>query len=280
MSVAGIRQRFPALVADPRVVYLDGASTTQKPGRVVDTVGRYLAEETANAGRGTYPWANRVTRKLEQVREQTARFVGAGNPDEIVFTAGATASLNAVALAWGLANLRDGDEILFNPLDHSSNVYPWMNLRQVLHRVCDRLESYISYFQKRRPDLFGRLAGRRVRDLQPEAVAGTPEITPDELQAIDGHNDVLKIDTRGSMAYRIGHVPGSINIRDDYLDDMLSQGLPFPGSMRLIFICPVGEQSKRLAAFTRQAGFDAVSLAGGIVAWRDAGKKLESSARA
>jgi cysteine desulfurase/selenocysteine lyase len=134
MSVAGIREQFPALVADPRVVYLDSASTTQKPGRVVDTVGRYLAQETANAGRGTYPWANRVTRKLEQVREQTARFVGAGNPDEIVFTAGATASLNAVALAWGLANLRDGDEILFNPLDHSSNVYPWMNLRQVLQR--------------------------------------------------------------------------------------------------------------------------------------------------
>jgi cysteine synthase B len=146
--------------------------------------------------------------------------------------------------------------------------------------VCDRLESYISYFRKRRPDLFGRSRGTSVRDLTPEAVERTPEISPDELDALDGHSHVLKIDTRGGMAYRIGHVPGSINIRDDYLDDMLSQGLPFPGSMRLIFICPVGEQSKRLAAFTRQAGFDAVSLAGGIVAWRDAGKKLESSARA
>jgi cysteine desulfurase/selenocysteine lyase len=134
MSVAGIRQQFPALVVDPRVVYLDSASTTQKPGQVVDTVHRYLAEETANAGRGTYPWANRVTRTLEQVREKTARFVGARDTDEIVFTAGATASLNAVAVAWGLANLRDGDELLFNPLDHSSNVYPWMNLRQVLQR--------------------------------------------------------------------------------------------------------------------------------------------------
>ncbi|MGC9665390.1 aminotransferase class V-fold PLP-dependent enzyme [Planosporangium sp. 12N6] len=134
MSVAGIRQRFPALVADPRVVYLDSASTTQKPGPVVDTVVRYLAEETANAGRGTYPWANRVTRRVERVREQVARFVGAGSPDEIVFTAGATASLNAVALAWGLANLRDGDEILLNPRDHSSNVYPWLNLQRILHR--------------------------------------------------------------------------------------------------------------------------------------------------
>jgi cysteine synthase B len=145
--------------------------------------------------------------------------------------------------------------------------------------VCDRLESYISYIKKRRPDLFGRPAGRRVRDLTPQDVAGTPEISPDELEALDGHHDVLKIDTRGSMAYRIGHVPGSINIRDDYLEDMLSQGLPFPTSMRLVFICPVGEYSKALVAFTRQAGYDAASLAGGVVAWRDAGKRLESSAR-
>jgi cysteine synthase B len=49
--------------------------------------------------------------------------------------------------------------------------------------------------------------------------------------------------------------------------------------MRLVFICPVGEYSKALVAFTRQAGYDAASLAGGVVAWRDAGKRLESSAR-
>ncbi|NJC72464.1 pyridoxal-phosphate dependent enzyme [Planosporangium thailandense] len=144
--------------------------------------------------------------------------------------------------------------------------------------VCDRLEPYLSYFRKRRPELFGRAKGRSLRDLAPAEVAGTPEITPDDLEALDGQQ-VLKIDTRGSMAYRIGHVPGSVNIRDDYLVDMLSQGLPFPTSTKLIFICPVGELSKRLAAFTRQAGYDAASLAGGIVAWRDAGKPLESSPR-
>ncbi|NJC72467.1 aminotransferase class V-fold PLP-dependent enzyme [Planosporangium thailandense] len=135
MSVTGIRRQFPALVAAPRVVYLDSASTTQKPAAVADAVGRYLSGETANAGRGTYPWANRATRELERVRENVARFVGAGGPEEVVFTAGATASLNAVALSWGLANLRDGDEILYNPRDHASNVYPWLNLRQALRRL-------------------------------------------------------------------------------------------------------------------------------------------------
>ncbi|MGC9665387.1 pyridoxal-phosphate dependent enzyme [Planosporangium sp. 12N6] len=145
--------------------------------------------------------------------------------------------------------------------------------------ICDRLESYLSYVKKRRPDLFGRAAGGSVRDLAPEALDDVPEISPDELEALDGHHGILKIDTRGGMAYRIGHVPGSINIRDDHLEDMLGQGVPFPASVRLVFICPVGEYSKRLAAFTRQAGCDATSLAGGVVAWRDAGKRLEVGAR-
>ena len=78
------------------------------------------------------------------------------------------------------------------------------------------------------------------------------------------------------MAYRIGHVPGSVNIRDDHLEDMLRHGIPFSRSRTLVFVCPVGEYSRRLAAFLRQAGHDAASLAGGVVAWRDAGLPLES----
>ena len=76
------------------------------------------------------------------------------------------------------------------------------------------------------------------------------------------------------MAYRIGHVPGSVNIRDDHLEDMLRQGFPFPSSRKIVLICPIGEYSTRLAASLTQAGHDAASLAGGIVAWRDAGLPL------
>ena len=78
------------------------------------------------------------------------------------------------------------------------------------------------------------------------------------------------------MAYRIGHVPGSVNIRDDHLEDMLRQGFPFPSSRTIVLICPVGEYSSRLAASLTQADHDVASLAGGIVAWRDAGLPLES----
>jgi len=119
-----IRDQFPALAAQPGVVYLDSATTTLKPARVIDAVAGYLSRETGSVGRGAHPWSARVTRDVERIREQVSRFVGADGPDEIVFTAGATAGLNAVALSWGLPNLRDGDEILFNPADHSSNVAP------------------------------------------------------------------------------------------------------------------------------------------------------------
>ncbi|MEV5646937.1 aminotransferase class V-fold PLP-dependent enzyme [Nocardia sp. NPDC052254] len=125
-----IRAIFPALRgAGP--VYLDSAATTQKPLPVIEAIDDYHRRHTANAGRGTYPWATTLTRAIEQVRADTARFLGA-RPHEVVFTSGATAALNAVALSWGLTTLGDGDEILYSPRDHASNVYPWMQLRATL----------------------------------------------------------------------------------------------------------------------------------------------------
>ncbi|WP_280269815.1 aminotransferase class V-fold PLP-dependent enzyme [Nocardia wallacei] len=127
---AAVRTLFPALT-EAAEVYLDSASTTQKPRPVIEAIHRYHSSRTANAGRGTYPWSTGLTRAIEGVRERTAEFLGA-TPQEVVFTAGATAGLNAVALAWGLAALDDGDEILYSPRDHASNVYPWIQLRATL----------------------------------------------------------------------------------------------------------------------------------------------------
>ncbi|WP_067537355.1 pyridoxal-phosphate dependent enzyme [Nocardia crassostreae] len=132
--------------------------------------------------------------------------------------------------------------------------------------VCDRLEPYLSYIRKRRPDLFGRPT---------RATAPTPA----ELETLDRESRPTIVDTRGAMAYRIGHLPGAINIRDDHLEDMLTHGIPFPRSRPLVFVCPVGEVSVRFAALARRSGFDATSLAGGITAWRDTGKPLESTPR-
>ncbi|WP_280422165.1 aminotransferase class V-fold PLP-dependent enzyme [Nocardia carnea] len=134
-----VRESFPAL-AEAREVYLDSAATTQKPRAVIETVRKYHSSATANAARGTYPWATALTQRIAAVRAHTARFVGATHSDEIVFTGGATAALNAVALCWGLTALRDGDEILYSPRDHAANVHPWYLLRDTLARFGRRID--------------------------------------------------------------------------------------------------------------------------------------------
>ncbi|WP_405163756.1 pyridoxal-phosphate dependent enzyme [Nocardia sp. NBC_01499] len=140
--------------------------------------------------------------------------------------------------------------------------------------VCDRLEPYLSYIKKRRPELFDRGGRRPALTAAEQAV--TPTLSPGELAELERTGKPTIVDTRGSMAYRIGHVPGALNIRDDQLDDMFAQGIPFPRSRPVVFVCPVGELSLRFATRAKQAGYDASSLAGGIVAWRDAGLPLES----
>ncbi|MFD0000469.1 pyridoxal-phosphate dependent enzyme [Nocardia sp. NPDC127526] len=158
-------------------------------------------------------------------------------------------------------------------VDHSPTDRPLI----AVFIVCDRLEPYLSYIRKRRPELFGR-PGRETGPT-PAELAATPTLSPDALETLDRQARPTIVDTRGAMAYRIGHVPGALNIRDDQLDDMFTHGIPFSRSRPLVFVCPVGELSLRYAALARRAGFDATSLAGGITAWRDAGKPLESAPR-
>ncbi|MET7772141.1 aminotransferase class V-fold PLP-dependent enzyme [Nocardia sp. NPDC005366] len=130
---------FPAL-AESTEIYLDSAATTQMPRPVIETIHRYYASPTSNAGRGTYPWATALGTRLSRIRTRTAAFIGAEHTDEVVFTSGATAALNAVALSWGFAELRDGDQILYNPGDHASTVYPWYHLRGLLARFGRHIE--------------------------------------------------------------------------------------------------------------------------------------------
>ncbi|MFC4128180.1 aminotransferase class V-fold PLP-dependent enzyme [Nocardia rhizosphaerae] len=135
---ASVRDRFPAL-ADPAVVYLDSAATTQKPQAVITAVTAYHSAQTANAGRGTYGWATALAARIEAIRGRAAGFVGAEYPDEIVFTSGATAALGAIAHSWGTAQLADGDEILYSPADHAANVLPWHHLRDTMARFGHRI---------------------------------------------------------------------------------------------------------------------------------------------
>ncbi|WP_040808240.1 pyridoxal-phosphate dependent enzyme [Nocardia concava] len=162
-------------------------------------------------------------------------------------------------------------------LDHLKTLAPQSDPLVAVFIVCDRLEPYLSYIRKRRPELFGKPG--RAPAPTPDELSATPTLSPDALESLDLTSRPTIVDTRGAMAYRIAHIPGALNIRDDQLDDVLVQGIPFSRSRPVVFVCPVGEISLRFAALARRSGYDALSLAGGITAWRDAGKPMESAPR-
>lgn len=130
-TVLQIKDQFPIFSQAPDVVFLDNASTTHKPQSVIEVFEKFYRQDCANAGRAIYPSSLRAAQSIEKARHDMARFINA-EPQEIAFTAGATDSFNTLAWSWGLSNLKDGDEILVCPQDHSSAVLPWRNLQAVL----------------------------------------------------------------------------------------------------------------------------------------------------
>jgi cysteine desulfurase/selenocysteine lyase len=123
----GLREQFPIIVGNPGTAYLDSAATAQKPQAVLDAVISYLTSENANAGRGTYPWANRTTALVEAAGQRLRNFLGDPDPDRsgVHFVSGATEGLRLVARDWLTRHLRDGDEIIVPAADHQANALPW-----------------------------------------------------------------------------------------------------------------------------------------------------------
>jgi cysteine desulfurase / selenocysteine lyase len=131
LDVWRVREDFPALrqtVHGHPLVYLDNAATTQKPQAVLDALMQFYTRDCANVHRGVHLLSERSTAAYEGARDVVRRFLNAANPSEIVFTRGATESINLVAQTYGRANLRAGDEILITGLEHHSNIVPWQML--------------------------------------------------------------------------------------------------------------------------------------------------------
>ncbi|MFE0674090.1 aminotransferase class V-fold PLP-dependent enzyme [Streptomyces sp. NPDC058867] len=130
----GLREQFPIITAHPDLVYFDSAATAQKPRSVLEAVQAYLTTSNANAGRGTYPWANRTTQLVERTRHRVKEFLGDPDPQRstVHFTGGTTEGLRAVARDWLTSFLRDGDEILVPFADHQANLDPWLEAQRLL----------------------------------------------------------------------------------------------------------------------------------------------------
>ena len=128
-----VRKDFPifeTLAHGKRLVYLDSAATSQKPRAVLDRMMRYYEEENANVHRGVYELSEKATAAYEGAREACRRFIGASSTRSIVFTRGATESINLVRYTWAAQNVGEGDEVLLSEMEHHSNLIPWQLLAQ------------------------------------------------------------------------------------------------------------------------------------------------------
>jgi cysteine desulfurase/selenocysteine lyase len=125
-----LRKDFPILSSSPQpFIYFDNAATTQKPESVIEAMSNFYRTDYATVNRSMYARAEKATEKYEAVRAQVASFIGA-EPSEIVFTKGATESINMVATAWGMQNIKKGDEIVLSELEHHANLLPWQQIAQ------------------------------------------------------------------------------------------------------------------------------------------------------
>ncbi len=123
-----IRSDFPILnqqVHGKALIYFDNAATTQKPQQVIQGITDFYTHYNSNIHRGVHRLSQESTRLYEEARQKVQAFIHARSEKEIVFTAGATASINAVATSFGDSYLSPGDEILLSQMEHHSNIVPW-----------------------------------------------------------------------------------------------------------------------------------------------------------
>jgi cysteine desulfurase/selenocysteine lyase len=131
IDVVRFREDFPILSREVNgrpLVYLDNAATTQKPVAVIDALERFYAETNSNVHRGVHTLSQEATEAYEGARRTVARFLGATDEREIVFTRGTTEAINLVASSFGAARVREGDEVLITEMEHHSNIVPWQLL--------------------------------------------------------------------------------------------------------------------------------------------------------
>jgi cysteine desulfurase / selenocysteine lyase len=133
MDVERLRRDFPLLARTNHgkpLVYLDSAATSQKPRAVLRAEEEYYASINANVHRGVYALSVEATEAYERARARVASFVGATDPNGVVFVRGTTEAINLVATSLGRSQLKKGDRVLTTVMEHHSNIVPWHFLRE------------------------------------------------------------------------------------------------------------------------------------------------------
>jgi cysteine desulfurase/selenocysteine lyase len=133
MDIKNINSEFPIFkqkINGKPLVYLDSANSSQKPKVVIDRLSNFYETEFSNVGRSVHTLAVKATNRFEATRDIVKKYLNAQHREEIVFTKGATESINLVASSFGEKYIKEGDEILITELEHHSNYVPWHFLRK------------------------------------------------------------------------------------------------------------------------------------------------------
>ena len=133
MDTKVIKSKFPIFknkINGKPLIYLDSANSSQKPQMVVDRIYDFYTKEFSNVGRSVHYLAVAATNLYENTRIMMQKYINAKDPNEIVFTKGATEAINLVASTYGEKFINKGDEILITELEHHANYVPWHFIRQ------------------------------------------------------------------------------------------------------------------------------------------------------
>ena len=133
MNIKNIKSEFPIFsqkINGKPLVYLDSANSSQKPKAVINKMSNFYETEFSNVGRSVHSLAVKATNRFENTRDIVKNYLNAKHREEIIFTKGATESINLIASSYGEKFIKKGDEILITELEHHSNYIPWHFLRQ------------------------------------------------------------------------------------------------------------------------------------------------------
>lgn len=231
-----VREQFPIITAHPTLAYLDSSATAQKPHAVLDAVTDYLVTTNANAGRGTYKWANKTTDLVESGREAVHEFLGDDHATDssVTFVDGASSGLRKVAQDWLVDHLKDGDELIVPFADHQANALPWVDVQEALAKrgrqvMVHPLPYEVGGSGDYDIDAFSRLVSPRTRFVAVTHVHHVygNDMNVHRIREAAGPDVVLCLDA----AQSVGHLPVDVSTLDvDFVVFSGHKAMALPGT--------------------------------------------------
>ena len=146
--------------------------------------------------------------------------------------------------------------------------------------ACDRMEWYMSYIKKRRPEIFdSEIKRETIRTLTEEDMNYAKTIDVNNVEEWIEKNNPIIIDLRGNLAYKNGHIANAINITDIFFEDLVDNGTPFSKENSVLLVCSIGDKSKKFSSLLNKKGMNVYSLENGMTAWRENSLPVKRSLR-